>query len=72
MRIILIAIGVWLLYLFVRRQLTARRRPRGDGAYRGRMVRCATCGLFLPEAEARAGADGAPRCPAHATSSRDR
>ncbi len=72
MRIILIAVLVWLAYVFVRRQLAARRTPRGGGGYRGKMVRCASCGVFLPETEARPGADGAPRCPVHAVSSGDR
>ncbi len=48
------------------RQQTAPRRPGAMPSTPGRMVRCAHCGLHLPEAEALHGADGRDYCsPAH-------
>lgn len=42
------------------------RRPGADHSAPGRMVRCAHCGLHLPESEAVRSADGRDFCsPAH-------
>ncbi|MCL4316510.1 MAG: hypothetical protein M1527_06715 [Gammaproteobacteria bacterium] len=51
-RLLLLALGIWLLTLVVKRYLAAAGRKRGGTPRIGTMVRCAVCGLHVPEAEA--------------------
>lgn len=51
-RLLLLALGVWLLTLAVKRYLALARRKRGEAPRIGAMVRCAVCGLHVPEVEA--------------------
>ncbi len=51
-RLLLIVLAVWLLTLVVKRYLALSKRARGEPSRIGSMVRCAVCGLHVPEAEA--------------------
>mgnify|MGYP001325586209 CR=1 FL=1 len=52
-RLLLLALAIWLFTLVVKRYLAlARRKQRGGAPRIGTMVRCAVCGLHVPEAEA--------------------
>lgn len=61
-RILIIALGVWLLIMFLRR---ARRRRPTTSAEAAKLVRCAQCGVYLPEADTRTRADQARICAHH-------
>jgi Pyruvate/2-oxoacid:ferredoxin oxidoreductase delta subunit len=62
-RILLIALVVWLVVVFVRRQLgKTRRRPEQTQA---KLVRCARCGVYLPESETKPDANQARICAHH-------
>lgn len=51
-RLLLLALAIWLFTLVVKRYLALARRKRGETPRIGTMVRCAVCGLHVPEAEA--------------------
>jgi uncharacterized protein len=51
-RLLLLALGIWLLTLVVKRYLALARRKREGAPRIGTMVRCALCGLHIPESEA--------------------
>lgn len=53
-RILVIAAVVWLAYVLFRRWLAEKNLPRRDGEGRPqeRMVKCAYCGLHVPESQA--------------------
>ncbi len=62
-RVLLIALVVWLALVFIRRQLgQMRRRPEQAQA---RLVRCARCGIYLPESETKPDANQARICAHH-------
>ena len=62
MKLLLLLLDLFIVYLLVRHFWRARRRGgRRDVARAGEMVRCAHCGLFLPRGEALA-ADGRFYC----------
>ena len=65
-RLIILALAVWLVMRFVRR-LRVTPPPTGRPANRmtGNMVRCAACGLHLPEPEALAEGDSYFCCEEH-------
>lgn len=65
LRIAFIALIVWIAMRLVRRML---QRPRGDksvDSYRGKMIACDVCGVYLPESEAVSRADGRTTCGRH-------
>lgn len=51
LRLLIIALVVWLAIQFLR-PLLRRSSPPGTPAQRDDMVRCAGCGLYLPQSEA--------------------
>lgn len=62
-RVLLIAVVVWLAFVFIRRQLAKSRRPPGQT--QARLVRCARCGVYLPESETKPDAHQARICAHH-------
>lgn len=65
-RLVAVALVVWLAFLMLRRLLTPLNRPRKSGPGTPKnMVRCAQCGLHLPEAEAIAYQDRHYCCAEH-------
>lgn len=51
-RLLTLAIVVWLLVLAYKRFVAPAKRTRAASPRIGTMVRCAVCGLHVPEAEA--------------------
>jgi len=54
---------VWLVFVFIRRQLGKTRRPPGQAQVK--LVRCARCGVYLPESETKPDAHQARICAHH-------
>lgn len=52
MRLLLIALFIWLAVVLVRRYLNRASRVRQQPSRIGTMVRCDVCGLHVPEIEA--------------------
>jgi uncharacterized protein len=52
LRALLIMIAVAIIVMAARRLLAGRKTGTGKTAESGRMVQCATCGMYVPEAEA--------------------
>lgn len=52
LRLLLIALAVWLIIFFLQRLLRAPRKDKLGDPPSADMVRCAHCGLHLPKAEA--------------------
>lgn len=52
LRLLLIAFAVWLIFFFLRRLLSPRRKETIKESASADMVRCAHCGLHLPKTEA--------------------
>lgn len=66
LRLVIIAVVIWFAIRVVRRALTARSAGRGrDDDYRGEMVTCSLCGVYLPENDATSTGDGKFRCDRH-------
>ncbi len=51
-RLLLLALGVWLLTRVIKRYMASAKRMRNETPRVGTMVRCAQCGLHVPEADA--------------------
>lgn len=53
-RILVIAAVVWLAYALFKRWLEGKNQPRpgADGRPQERMVKCAYCGVHVPESQA--------------------
>lgn len=60
-RVLIIAVAVWLVIVFLRRQ----RRQRPPAQQQAKLVRCAQCGVYLPERDTRAREDKARICAHH-------
>jgi|LauGreDrversion4_2_1035121.scaffolds.fasta_scaffold267277_2 Pyruvate/2-oxoacid:ferredoxin oxidoreductase delta subunit len=60
-RVLIIAVGIWLVIVFLRRQ----RRRRPPARQEAKLVRCAQCGVYLPEHETRSREDKARICAHH-------
>lgn len=67
LRLIAIAALIWVGVVLYRRYKAGQGRRNAITAYRGRMVKCEHCGVFLPESEATPGAAGRYLCPTHRT-----
>lgn len=62
-RVLLIAVVVWLVFVFLRRQLGKKRPPPAQTQVK--LVRCARCGVYLPESETKPDTDQARICAHH-------
>ena len=62
-RLLVIAGLVWFVVILYRRYRHIRKQRRGP--HQGKLIRCAKCGVYLPEHEAKPGADNAPVCAHH-------
>ena len=51
-RLLLIALAIWLFIYFVRRYLAEKKVSRQNNKAVGQMVRCAYCQLHIPRSEA--------------------
>jgi hypothetical protein len=65
LRLVLIGFVLWLAFRIVRRFLLAKKRTDRDATYRGKMVTCEVCGVYLPETDATAKPDGLFYCDKH-------
>lgn len=61
-RLLVIAGLVWFVVMLYRRYRLHKQRR---GPHKGKLIRCAKCGVYLPEHEAKPGADNAPVCAHH-------
>ena len=52
LRALLIMIAVAIIVMAARRLLAGRKTGTGKTAESGRMVQCATCGMYVPQGEA--------------------
>jgi uncharacterized protein len=64
-RLLVVALLVWVVWSLWRRW--RRARARGDAQVRQavRIVKCAQCGVYLPEGDARALGDAGFECKSH-------
>ena len=65
LRIVFIAFVLWIAMRLVRRLMQGRRGEKSLDSYRGKMVACDICGVYLPESDAVARADGRVSCGRH-------
>ncbi len=65
LRLVIIAVVVWFAMRVVRRLLRATSASKTEVGYRGKMVTCEICGVYLPEHDAVCAADGKYRCDKH-------
>lgn len=65
LRLAIIAIVVWFGMRLVRRLLHANAARKSEVGYRGKMVSCDVCGVYLPEHDAVTSGDGIFRCDRH-------
>ena len=52
LRALLIMIAVAIIIMAAKRLLASRKTGSGKTAESGRMVQCATCGMYVPQSEA--------------------
>lgn len=52
LRALLIMIAIAIIIMAARRLLAGRKAGTGKTAESGRMVQCATCGMYVPQGEA--------------------
>jgi hypothetical protein len=65
LRLIIIAAVLWFAMRMVRRVIRAVATRRTELGYRGKMVACVVCGVYLPEHDAVLDKDGKFRCDKH-------
>lgn len=65
LRIAFIALVLWIAMRLVRRLMHGMRTEKSPDTYRGKMIACAVCGVYLPESDAVARADGRVTCGRH-------
>ena len=65
LRIAFIALVIWIAMRLVRRLMQGKRSEKSLDTYRGKMIACAVCGVYLPESDAVARADGRITCGRH-------
>jgi hypothetical protein len=66
LRLIIIAAVLWFAMRMVRRVMRGiAARKTTELGYRGKMVACVVCGVYLPEHDAVRDADGKFRCDKH-------
>ncbi|MFP6682126.1 MAG: PP0621 family protein [Gammaproteobacteria bacterium] len=65
LRLLLIAIVIWFAMRMVKRVISAKTARKGDPGYRGNMVTCEICGVYLPENDAVSNQDGKFQCDLH-------
>jgi hypothetical protein len=65
LRIAFIALVIWIAMRLVRRFMQGRGDARPQDSYRGKMIACEVCGVYLPESDAVARADGRVSCGRH-------
>jgi hypothetical protein len=65
LRIAFIALVLWIAMRLVRRLLQGARSEKSPDNYRGKMISCAVCVVYLPESDAVARADGRVTCGRH-------
>ena len=65
LRLAIIAIVVWFAMRMVRRILRANAARKSEIGYRGKMVICHECGVYMPENDAIFSDDGKFRCDRH-------
>lgn len=63
-RLVIIAAVLWFAIRMVRRVMQAAAKRKTELGYRGRMVTCEVCGVYLPEHDA-IERNGKFRCDAH-------
>lgn len=63
LRFLVIGALVWVVLMWIRRQRAPARRKTGEA--QAKLVRCARCGVYLPESETRADAEQARICAHH-------
>lgn len=65
LRIAFIALVIWIAMRLVRRFMQGRADVKREDDYRGKMIACDVCGVYLPESDAVARADGRVSCGRH-------
>lgn len=65
LRIAFIALVIWIAMRLVRRFIRGREGDKSLEGYRGKMIACEVCGVYLPESDAVARADGRVSCGRH-------
>jgi hypothetical protein len=65
LRLLIIAIVIWFAMRMVKRVLTAKAARKIDPGYRGKMVTCEICGVYLPENDAVSNQSGKFQCDRH-------
>lgn len=65
LRIAFIAFVIWIAMRLVRRFMRSREEHKSQDDYRGKMIACDVCGVYLPESDAVARADGRVSCGRH-------
>ena len=65
LRLLIIAIVIWFAMRMVKRVIRAKTARKGDPVYRGNMVTCEICGVYLPENDAVSDQDGKFQCDLH-------
>lgn len=64
-RLIILVVVLWFAMRVVRRVLRGIEKRKSELSYRGKMVSCDLCGVYLPEHDALVGRDGKFRCTNH-------
>lgn len=62
-KLLIIAGLVWFAIVLYRRYRRLENQRRGP--HQGKLIRCAKCGVYLPERDAKPDADNAPVCAHH-------
>ena len=65
LRLVIIAAVLWFAMRLVRRVMRAAAARKTGLAYRGKMVACDICGVYLPEHDAISQRDGRVLCDKH-------
>ncbi len=65
LRLLIIAIVIWFAMRMVKRVIGAKTARKDDPGYRGKMVTCEICGVYLPENDAVSNQDGKFLCDRH-------
>lgn len=65
LRIAFIALVIWIAMRLVRRFMHGKANNKSLDNYRGKMIACDVCGVYLPESDAVARADGRISCGRH-------
>ncbi len=64
LRLLIIVIALWIVFRLLRYAIS-KRSTRISGDFRGKMVICSICGVYLPENDAISSGDGKFRCDQH-------